>query len=542
MSDPVVALLSSEGPQLSGQLAARLSEWLSISPAAARKKVQRRSHLIRELNLPFARRTKFLYTAAQYGSSKFWERLAEALEDGNGAYARVIRAVRARGGLLPLAHLESAAGISSGDRQIPFERLWPDLVATGLFQTVEIPGLGECFAFAKRDASSFDELLPDVRARFISETVLLESVQEWAAKLGLGSFGSFRLRSGLLDAAPTVSVFKWDLTAPSYVSSLANWSSGVPKPGFMVVDVLLKEEVSLGDLSPFIYKCKSLRQRRNVRTLQFFVAHRYSGEALNAIRREGIVPATTESLFGTDVARALMELSKTLAQAATHAIDPEKFSQLFEKLGKVEGAAGTLRGALFEFVVADMMRKTNPGNSNITMNKIYRRDGKDVAEVDVRVHVPDQVIRFIECKGLLPGNLLADSEVDSWLTKRIPNVRSQTLDNPEFRNLKLIFELWLTGEISPEARKKILLAQETVDPNKYTIKLVLAQDVKDLVEELPDLRKVMKQHFLGHPMAVATDVINQVSKRKIPQAKAWFSGLAPGEPGSDATSVGSGPG
>ncbi|PXW22292.1 hypothetical protein [Paraburkholderia caballeronis] len=533
MRDDLLDFLLSEGPQLSGQLAVGLEKWLGITPAAARKKIERRSKSVRELKLPFARRAKFLYAATQYGSDKFWARLAEALEEGNGAYARVIRALRARGGLLPLAHLASAAGISSGARQISFERVWQDLVDTGLFQTIEVPGLGECFAFARKDAS-LDELLPDIRARLIAETVLLQSVHEWAAKLGLGSFGSFKLRICQQGTAPTVSVFQWDLTAPSYVSALATWNSGRPNPGFMVLDVLLKEQVELNDLLPFIYKCKTLRQVRNVRTLQFFVAHRYTPKALDAIRREGIVPATTESLFGTDVARALMELSGTLTQAATQAIDPEKFSHLFDKLGKVEGAAGTLRGALFEFVVADVMRRT-VGGANVNMNKIYRKDGKDVAEVDVRVHVPDQEIRFIECKGLLPGRLLPDSEIEAWLTKRIPSVRSQTLENSEFKNIKLTFELWLTGELSPEAQRRISTAQAAVDPERYTIKVLLARDIEESVKRFPDLRKVVKQHFLEHPMAAPIDVINPFSKRQISQVEAAFSDLARRDFGSTPT-------
>jgi hypothetical protein len=298
------------------------------------------------------------------------------------------------------------------------------------------------------------------------------------------------------------------------------------------LDVLLKDEVELSDLQSSIYKCKTLRQVRNVRTLQFFVAHRYSREALMAIRREGIVAATTESLFGTDVARALMELSATLLQATTQAVDPEKFSKLFDKLGKVEGAAGTLRGALFEFVVADVMRKTVAG-ANIVMNKIYRKDGKDVAEVDVRVVVPGQEIRFIECKGLIPGNKLPDEEIEAWLTKRIPSVRKQTLENSEFQNLKLTFELWLTGVLSPEAQKRIADARATIDPSRYTIKVMLAQDIEESVKTFPDLQKVVKVHFLEHPMAAPIDVINPVSKRKISQAEARFSHLTHSDYGSE---------
>ncbi|OLL33738.1 hypothetical protein BTH42_00210 [Burkholderia sp. SRS-W-2-2016] len=526
MTDDLHDFLVKEGPQLSGGVALGLASWLGITPAAARKKIERRSAEVRALTIPFARRARFLYAASQYGSDRFWARLAQAFEEGNGAYSRVIRALKARGGLMPMVHLASAAGISGGPRQIPFERVWQNLVDIGLFETIEVPGLGQCFAFAK-NAPYLDELLPPIRARLIAETVLLQSVQEWAAKLGLGSFNSFKLRGGLAAARPIVSVFEWDMTAPSYISALATWNkSGRPKPGFIVLDVLLKDEVDLNDLSPFIYKCRSLRQVRGVRTMQFFVAHRYTLEALDAIRREGVVPATTESLFGTDVARALMELSATLTQAATQAVEPEKFTQLFEKLGKIEGAAGTLRGALFEFVIADVMRRTVAG-ANITMNKIYRQDGKDVAEVDVRVVVPGQQIRFIECKGLLPGRLLSDSDVEAWLNKRIPSVRSQTLDNPEFRNLALTFELWLTGELTPEADAKIKAMQASVDPKRYAIKVLLAPEIEDTVRDLPDLHKVITQHFLRHPLAAPDEVINPVSKRQISRTAAIFADLTP---------------
>ncbi len=51
MRDDVLDVLLSEGPQLSGQLAVALEKWLGITPAAARKKVERRSTAVRELKL-----------------------------------------------------------------------------------------------------------------------------------------------------------------------------------------------------------------------------------------------------------------------------------------------------------------------------------------------------------------------------------------------------------------------------------------------------------------------------------------------------------
>lgn len=522
MADELVDYLMVHGPRLSGEVAAALAETLGITPSTARKKIERRSDSVRALDLMFPRRAQFLYVKAQYGSPRFWRNLAAALEESNGAYARAIWALSARGGVIPMAHFASAAGASSGLRQVSGEAAYERLVSVGLLQGIEVPGLGACVAFAKGDPF-IDELIPAVRARVIAETVLLQSVQEWAAKLGFGSFHSFKLRNNVPGMAPNVASFEWDLSAPSFLGPLATWTNaGKPKPGFLVVDVLLTDKVGVDDVRPFVYKCTSLRQLRGVgRCLQFFVAHRYSRDALDMIRRAGIVPATPESLFGTEVARALMELASTLTQAASQAVEPEKFAELFDRLGKVEGAAGTLRGALFEFVVADLIRHT-VANPDITMNKIYRWNGKDAAEVDVRVVTKDQEIRFIECKGLLPGRLLSDKDVDDWLTKRIPAVRRHTLDNSELRNHKLRFEMWLTGELSPEAKAKIEAEKAEVDSRRYTIEVFYANDIERMVDPFPALRKVVTQHFLKHPLS-SPDEVNPLSRRQIPRALAAFA-------------------
>ncbi|MGY2491131.1 hypothetical protein [Cupriavidus sp. CP313] len=525
MADEVVDYLVAHGPRLSGEVAGALVQTLGITPSAARKKIERqlRSDSVRSLDLTFPRRAQFLYVKAQYGNSRFWRNLAAALEESNGAYARAIWALRARGGVIPLTHFDSAAGSSRGPRQLSGEAVYKRLVSVGLLQEIEVPGLGACVAFAKGERF-IDDLIPAVRARLIAETVLLQSVQEWAAKLGFGSFHTFKLRSNVPGMAPNVASFEWDLSAPSFLGPLATWNdAGKPKPGFLVVDVLLTDKVEVDDVRPFVYKCTSLRQLRGVgRCLQFFVAHRYSKPALDMIRRAGIVPATPESLFGTEVARALIELASTLTQAATRAVEPEKFAQLFDRLGKVEGAAGTLRGALFEFVVADLIRHT-VANADITMNKIYRSHGKDVAEVDVRFATKDQQISFIECKGLLPGRLLSDKDVDDWLTKRIPIVRAHTLDNPEWKNHRLRFEMWLTGELSPEAKAKIEAARAEVDPRRYTLDVCYAHDIEKMAAPFPALHRVVTQHFLKHPLASTDDTINPLSKRQIPQALAVFA-------------------
>lgn len=520
MSVEIASLLAANGPMTSGALAAALAVGQNITPAAARKRIERRALPVRAVNLVLPRGAQFLYLESQYGSPRFWERLAEALMDGNGAYSRAIRALTARGGIIPVGHFAAAAGTSSGQRQIAGEEVVRRLVDADLLQFVEMPGLGSCVAFA-RGEPYLDDRFPAVRARLITEKVLLQSIQEWAAKLGLGSFHSFKLRTPENGQEPTVGTFSWDLTAPSFLGPLVNWSDHAkPKPGFLVVDVLLTEVVGVDDVSPFLYKCTTLRQFRGMgRCLQFFVANRYSQEALNLVRRAGVVPATPESLFGTDVALALLELLRTLSQAADKAVDPVKFSALFERLGKVEGAVGTLRGALFEYVVADVVRALDPP-ADITLNKIYREGGKDVAEVDVQVIVKNRYIRFIECKGLVPGNLLSDDEVEKWLNKRMPVVLSQTRKSNELSKLDLRFELWVTGDLSVQAKAMIAAAQGRAASKGYSIDVYYAADVDRSVGLIndPALRKVVDQHFLRAPMAFPDAVINPLSKRSIPQS------------------------
>ncbi|PRD67495.1 hypothetical protein C6P61_16050 [Malikia spinosa] len=528
MSVEIAALLAADGPMTSGVLATALAANLSITPAAARKRIERRALPVRAVKLVLHRGAQFLYLESQYGSPKFWDRLAEALMEGNGAYARAIRALTARGGIIPTSHFAAAAGTSSGQRQIPGDEVVKRLVDAELLQIVEMPGLGPCVAFA-RGEPYLDDRFPEVRARLIAERVLLQSIQEWAAKLGFGSFHSFKLRASETDSAPAVGQFIWDLSAPSFLGPLANWSDpGKPKPGFLVVDVLLTEVVGVADISPFLYKCTSLRQLRSVgRCMQFFVANRYSQEALNQIRRAGIVPATPEALFGTEVAKALLTLLQTLSEAADKAIDPLLFSELFERLGKAEGAVGTLRGALFEYVVADVVRQTEPP-ADITMNRIYREGGKDVAEVDVLLILKNRYARFIECKGILPGNLLSDEEVEKWLNKRIPVVLAQTRKDNVLSKLEHWFELWVTGELTAEAKGMIAAAQARAALRGYSIRVFYAADIDHQVSLVgdPSLRKVVYQHFLHAPMAFPDADINPLSKRSIPQSPFDFADVS----------------
>jgi hypothetical protein len=341
-----------------------------------------------------------------------------------------------------------------------------------------------------------------MRARLIAEKIMLSGVKQWARSLALGSWDKFETRD--MGDMPQVGTFGWDLAAPSYLSPLRSGvtASGKLKPGFIVCDLLLGRTQSESGLAPFLRKCTTVRSLSRVgRCLFLFIAERYTEEAFKAARSAGIIPATTESLFGTELARAFTELVTVLKQAATVAVDPEKFEYLFRQLGKIEGAANSLRGALFEFIVADLVRKL--WTAQVTVNYKFREDGRDIAEVDVLAVLAGRKIYFIECKGHAPYQTVSDAEVEKWLTSRIPTVRRKALQHPDWKGLELHFELWLSGNLSDEAARMIAHHQATVSPNKYTIRVRNGLEIGRLADELkdPSLKNVLETHFLQHPLA-----------------------------------------
>lgn len=506
-TNPIETILRKRGPSLSSTLYSVLQVEYGLSRQAARQRLARRPDSIRQLNgLPFPHNARFVFLKQQYGSPSFWNRLVEALQESGGGYARAIAAIHQRGGIVPAAHFAIASGAPlKQTRQLTAATIRERLLEIGLLTELDIPGIGTCLAFAK----GFDHLeTPSIntKARLMAESIMLNAIKSWARNLGLGSYDQFQLRDEK-QQQPRVASFEWDITAPSYLGAIAHWASnGNAKPGFIVFDVMLGHQITETGLKPFIHKCHTLRSLPKVgRCIEFFVANGYTPEALHLAKKFGIVPATPSALFGEAVAASLIDLVTILTDTAEKAVDPEKLERIFNSLSKIEGATNTLRGALFEYVVADIVRKNY--HAQIKMNAIYRAGGQDVAEVDVRGVVENKCVYFIECKGYLPGRTVEDTEIEKWLTKRVPFLRKQALAHPEWKNMKYRFELWTTGELSDKARGLVENAKQTIREDAYSIEIKQAQEIENLAIETSDkpLLNILRQHFLKSPLADAIE-------------------------------------
>lgn len=494
-------LLKESGPCLSTELARLLVERYGLSPEAARKRISRQSTLVKRLAyLKFPRNARFVYLQDQYGSPWFWDTLVKALLETSPAYGGAIAALRQRGSLMPKPHFFIACGSPlAQQRHLSPQTVLDRLTQAKLLEEIDVPGIGPCVARAQ-ESTFYAEMIPRMQARLVVEDIMLKAVHGWARSLGLVSYDKAKIR-GEEAILPQVGTFAWDFSAPSYLGGLIERSiEGKPSPGFLVCDIVLDHEVTTEGIAPFLQKCRTLRSLKKVgRCIQLFIAEKYSKEAFLLAKSQGVMPGTPETLFGQEVAASLRQLSDVLRQVAGLS-DMKIFDELFKGLGRIEGAATNLRGALFEFWAAEIVRQTF--GAHIRMNRHFA-DATGKAEVDVQASVASRQVRFYECKGYQPGGLIPDDEVDRWLEKRIPLVYKQAQAEPDWRGRQFHFEFWTTGRLSDASIVKIKNAQATVRPGRYTLDYCDAEGLTAIAKATNDraLSDSLRQHFLDHPMA-----------------------------------------
>lgn len=496
----VIDALNEIGPCLSTKLASFLIETHGLSPDAARQRISRAPKEVRRLSsLPFAHSAKFMYLQGQYSSSDYWDSLYEAIFSVEGTYSRALAAVLARE-VMPVHHFLIACGAPIAQkRHIASTVALKRLKESGILVERPLPGIGPC-VMTKQTSESFalEAIVAAARARLMAESILLDSIKEWLRNLAFASFNSVSLRATPESPIPSVGTFNWDLSAPSYATALAERQRGNLKPGFIACDVLLTEQVSVEGIKPFLHKVKTLQALKNIGRVMFFmVGQRFEHEAFGALRSAGVIPATPESLFGKDVAGAFRDLIGVLSDAIQGAVDSSKLDGIINKLGKLEGALGNMRGSFFELLVAELVRKTFSGE--VQLNKMCTgEDGS--AEVDVWAVKDGISARIIECKGMAPGAFVSDEEIGKWLTTRIKRVRYHLKNHLHWDKPKPQFELWTSGILSPEALHRI---EKTRSANcaKFDLIVVDSEGIRQVAKLANDesLLKTLEHHFIPAP-------------------------------------------
>jgi len=494
----LITLLQNEGPCLSSRLAELLVTAQSISPESARKMISRavRSGDISSIKNVFPKREHFVYCSGSYGSETFWNSLTSELIRSGSAIGLALSALAARGGIVPVEHFGAASGSPLAmKKKLSFRTVYERLISIGLCREITLPGVGDCIALKERDEKRYDHVSRQVKGRLVTEAVFIAALVQWAQNLNLVSYDSVRTRSDGAAEMAAVSNYLFDITAPSYLSPLLTATPSGSKPGFFACDVLLGSVVTLTQAQPFIAKCKSLRSLSNVgRTLFIFAASKFEKEAFHELKRYGIIPATPENLFGMEVSRSLHELNQFLDFYFDRASgNTEKIDSIMTSLAHIQGASAQLQGALFEYLVAEIVRQEG---GDVEIGRICKAQNGKKAESDVCVKIRHREVRYIECKGYKPYSEVRHEDIRHWIGHQIPVFRDQA--RSDYPDARVIVELWTTGKLSAESRGALdQVIKDNEIRRRCEIRVLEAHDVRQqfLDSRNKYLIAVFEKHF-----------------------------------------------
>lgn len=503
MENLLCQALRHTGPCLSVELAETLVTRYGLTPEAARQRVSRGAPGINKLkNLKFQNRAVFVYFQEDYRKRIFNKKLNSAILNSKSSYSYALMSILARGGIVSDSTFKVSCGSPvSQKKKVSQESIKKRFLDSKVIEEINIPGVGKCFAIPdlhEKISAGNSENISRIRARVLVEDITLNAVKNWSRNLGLVSYNKVETRSSS-HAPPKFGNFNWDLTAPSYLPHLSRYNGEKLIPGFFVCDILLGIKAGKKAVLPFIKKIEDTQAVKNMpHCMYMHMAHSYTQDAFNLLKSKGVIPATPRSLFGKDVADGLSELMNTLSSSEAKGFNEDQYNEIFEKLSFIEGVAGNLRGALFEFIAAEII-KSQDSFSQIEMNKVIVKDRKTLAECDVIAYKRNFKICFIECKGHATNGIVDNKEIKKWLHTRIPRIREYANSHPDWKNLDLEFKFWSTGVIDDEGRRILIKMKKEV--KKYSIDFL---DGDGVLKEAKSTRneglvKTLENHFIEAP-------------------------------------------
>lgn len=357
MSKILVSILDRNGPCSSSAFAKLLVQQLSISHDAARQRIRRSINIQKLEGLNLRNNAQFLYLKKDFCSSRYWSSLADVLIESNSSYGFAIAALKQRSGIATMQQFLTFCGSPVKQKKhIPAEMIVKTLEKVKLVKVEDIHGLGLCIVLQGK-TNDIESLTAELKAKLIAEDILLKAITSWVKNLGIISYDKCNIRGS--EKEPMVGTFYWDLTAPSYLSPLISGGKNLKtKPGFITCDVTVERNITENSIKAFLKKCETLSYLPNIgKCLHIFVAENYSNNAFRLAKEKGIIPATIDTLFGKEITKSLKMLIDILSNTAEKLGNEYDIGSLFKKLGKIEGVAGDLRGALFEFLIAEVIRK-----------------------------------------------------------------------------------------------------------------------------------------------------------------------------------------
>ena len=492
---PIEKELNKAGPTRTERLVTTMTQSLNISPEAARQRLSRaRTPVERYPGRLLPRREAFFYLKSQRNTEIYWDNLLRDLRETGTVYACAIDGLFARGGIVPVDEFAVVSGAPIAlKKQVPSEGVAKKLVDLGVMEEEEISGLGRCFV-----ANPYSVMQPlatgHIRARRLTEGVILDGLRQWAWKNGIGSRNTIAIRGE--GHSLMVGQFRWDLTGPSYLLPLK--SKNIPH-GFVVADVFTEGQMDVPHIRYFIRKVQTYQKTSNSGALfPILMAESFTGDAMKEGHKIGLMLTTLKSLFGQHVGGALADLLSTLKNAAAiAAVDSDRLFKLLDQLSEIEGRAGNMRGIMFELIAAHIAKRAIGGSIDFGVLHTHRANGKK-ADLDVVCVTDQNAVHVIECKGKSPGGTVSLEEVNKWLGK-LPIMKDYVAGREHLRERDQTYEFWTTGAFEADALAKLKFEQ--ANRTKRPIAWKDGEAVRKISAKLKlkTIGDALDQHFFKHP-------------------------------------------
>lgn len=490
--------LQQHGPSRSSTVAQWLTDELKLKPEAARKRLSRLRPPLHHFPVHLLPKgERFVYHVDDRKTERFWTRFLDAMRASKSGFGATLDALTARGGLVLAGEFDVIGGTAGmGSRgQLMATTVAERLVKAGAIAQSAGTGTDAVFVLSQPAIGSPDRNGHHARQR--TEAIVLDALREWIRKLGLASYNTITIRAD--ESRRPVCGFMFDLAGPSYLLPVR---SGGKQPGFVVADVFSAVVMDEFQIQYFLRKValvNAILKRGGGGALAFLIADGFTSAAYTAGHAAGVSLATPKELFGTRAGNALQMLTQTLRNSAAFAASapPERIAKLIDDLSDIEGAAGNLRGILFELLCAYLVRR-DAQSINMAVVATDPTSGK-FADIDILKYTNQRAdCVTIECKGKEPGGILSLEEAQEWI-RRLPIFLSYL--KSVNRESTVSLELWTSGEIADDALA--YLTREKANRTKNPIAWRAGKDVLALATSGKEkaIADALKQHFLHHPLA-----------------------------------------
>ena len=447
-------ILSESGPMLSGKLANIYSELNHVTNESARQALSRaRSPVQKNKLIPFTNSQIFFYLERQFMKDEYCDRLVEAIMCNSHIVSSIIIAMTSQNGyfskdLLPIYSFSPTLNLKGHKR---FDVLIDKMIKTRLIDEY----LDNYYVLNHIFFPNIKRNLDRSKGIEIAKKVVLNDFGNYLRELNVVSYNKGKTISEYCK-------FMWGYTAPSYIKGISKYGKNGIVPGFIIVDVNLYKGAKLSQISFFHEKVKVVGSNKKNNFVPIFLTEGVDKESHENLKKDGIVIAFIENIFGSKYIQLLDDLVNIVTNATSIIINnPEKIDKLFNELVKSDGKHNNVLGDMFELLVAYYY--INIGSTFLEVNKIIQ--GTDTIsghprEIDVYVEREGKIL-VVECKAT--KSQLDFDTVKKWIEIKVCDIYSALRRTNTTKTIE--FQIWSVGGFQSSALELLEISKK--DTKKY---------------------------------------------------------------------------